>query len=214
MDFKFAIFDLDGTLIDSMWIWEKVIFEFLDKYNCKYDINIAEEIAYMTFKLSSDYLKNLYNLPQSCEEIMEEWISMSENYYKEIIKPKKGVCEYLEYLKANNIKTAIATACPKYLCEAVLKSNDLTKYFETIVYAEEVGKSKEEPDVYIEAMNRLNAKAEECMLYEDILIALNTAHGIGLKVTIVEDKTSTADRQELIENSDVYIKDFTELKYK
>lgn len=211
MDFKFAIFDLDGTLIDSMWIWEKVIFEFLDKYNCKYDINIAEEIAYMTFEISSSYLKKLYSLPQSCEEIMAEWISMSENYYKNIIKPKKGVREYLEYLKANNIKTAIATACPKYLCEAVLKANDLAKYFETIVYAEEVGKSKEEPDVYIETMNRLSAKVNECMLYEDILVALNTAHDIGLKVTIVEDETSKSDRDELIKNSDVYIKDFTEL---
>lgn len=211
MDFKFAIFDLDGTLIDSMWIWKKIIFEFLDKYECDYDIHIAEKIAHMTFTVSSAYLKNLYKLPQSCEEMMAEWISMSENYYKHIIKAKKGVYEYLNYLKENEIRLAIATSCPRYLCESVLKSVKLEQYFETVVYAEEVGKSKEEPDVYIETMKRLSADAGECMLYEDILAALNTAHSIGLRVTIVEDESAKADRAALIEKSDIYIKDFTEL---
>ena len=211
MNFEAAIFDLDGTLIDSMWIWEKIIFKFLDNHSCKYDMNIAEEIAYMTFELSSAYIKKLYSLPQSCEEIMSEWISMSEDYYKSVLKPKKGAKEYLELLKSQGVRTALATACPRYLCESVLKSNDMEKYFEFIVYAEDVGKSKEEPDVYIETLHRLNLTADKCMLYEDILVALHTAHSIGLKVTIVEDTTSIEDKEELMLESDFYIKDFTEL---
>lgn len=211
VDFEAAIFDMDGTLIDSMWIWEKIIFEFLDNHRCEYNIKIAEEIAYMTFEMSSAYIKENYGLDMSTDEIIAEWIAMSENYYRNLIKTKNGAKEYLEYLKGQGVKLAIATACPRYLCEQVLKLNDLEKYFDIIVYAEEVGKSKEHPDVYIETINKLGSKIEKCMLYEDISVALNTAHSIGLKTTIVEDASSEDDKEELMAKADVYIKDFYQL---
>lgn len=211
MKWKAAIFDWDGTLADSMWVWDNLLIDFLSEYGFEASDKILSDIAYMTITQSSGYIKSLYNLPMSAEDICQKWKDMVYHRYAEEVKLKAGAKEYLAYLKENGIKIALATACAAELCEVCMESNDVKKYMDEVIYADDVGKGKSDPQIYIETLKRLGVKAEETMLFEDILTAVKTGKGIGLSVTVVEDAGAESERELLKQHADVYIRNYFEL---
>ena len=211
MEWKAAIFDLDGTLLDSMWVWDRLLIDYLAQYGCEVYPEILTEVTYMTIQQSSKYIKEQYDLPLEAQQIMQQWRDMVFDYYQSKISMKAGAKEYLYRLHNSGVKLAIATSCMDELCEVALKAHGVYDWFDVIVYSNEVGKSKEHPDIYLECAKRMGVEISDCMLFEDILTAVNTARGIGLKVTVVEDEFAQPEQEALRLEADCYIRDFTEL---
>lgn len=209
--FKTAIFDFDGTLVDSMWVWDNLLIDFLARHGHDTPEYILREVMHMTITQSSAYVAREFDLPMSDGEIRDEWTEMVFDSYSKEVRCKAGAAEYLEKLKSLDVKTGIATACSKELCEACLKANGIEELIDSVTYADEVGVGKGSPRVYLEALKRLGTEAADSMVYEDILVALRTVKSIGARVTIVEDEGSRLDRELLIKEADLYIRDFTEL---
>ncbi len=170
---KAAIFDLDGTLVDSMWVWKQIDIDYLSKKGHSVPKNLNDEITHLSFSQTAEYFKNKFSLEDSIEEIMNDWNTMAYNYYTNDIKLKPGGLQYLLKLKELGIKIGLATSNSYPLLEAVLKKRDIYNLFDAIVTTEEAKKSKSNPDVYLMAATRLDVKPSECIVFEDIIEAAN-----------------------------------------
>lgn len=208
---KAVIFDLDGTLIDSMNVWAKIDFEYLKEFNIEVPKNLHEEITHLTLTQTANYFKTRFNIKDDVETIIKRWNDMAFYHYSNTIKLKDGVIEYLDYLKANNIKISLATSNSLTLSEAVLKNNDIYHYFDAITVTEEVKKSKNNPDVYLLAANKLNVNPENCLVFEDVVQAVKGAKLAGMTVYAIYDEISKDKRDELINNADRYVESYRDL---
>lgn len=208
---KGAIFDLDGTLVDSMWIWEQIDIDYLSEKGYEMPDNLKDEINHLSFQETAAYFKNRFNLPDSLEEIMDTWHNMAYKHYLEDVKLKDGCLELLQKLKNEGIKIGLATSNSYPLLEAVLNNRDIYKYFDAITTTEEAQKSKANPDVYLMAAKRLNVNPSDCIVFEDIVEAVKGAKLANMKVIAVYDKAAEYQKKDLIENADKYIMNFYEL---
>lgn len=208
---KGAIFDMDGTLIDSMWIWSKVDEEYLKKRNIDLPENLKEEIEHMSFLEVAQYFKNRFNLPDTLEEIQSEWNSMAIDYYSNDVNLKPGAKEFLSLLKSKGVKIGLATSNYSLLIEIALKKNKVYDFFDSITTTDEVTRGKDFPDVYLLAAERLNLKPEECVVFEDILPAVKGAKSANMLVVGVHDLYSEYQKQDIIDCADMYISQYTEL---
>lgn len=212
--FKGAIFDLDGTLLDSMHVWHNVDKAFFEKRSLPLTADYIEAIKNMHFPTAAVYTKERYNLPESTDEIMKEWCDLCFEAYENDILLKDGAFEFLKNLYDNGIKIAYATANEENLCYAVLTKNGVWELFSAHSYVGETKVDKSEPDVYLLAAERLGLKPEECIVFEDILQGVLGAKKGGFSVCGVYDSSSEKQRDEIIENADYYINSFAELLYK
>lgn len=209
---KGLIFDLDGTLVDSMKIWKKLLPDFLANYGLTASEEMKKKVTFMTLTQSSAYVAEEFpQLLMTGENIRDIWMDIIYEEYKSEIKLKPGAREIMETAKKKGIKLALATACAKNLTEICLKNNGVYDMFDEIVFAEEIGCGKDSPAVFEETLKRLDCKAEEVLLFEDILMAVKTAGSIGIKTIVIEDESAAADRDEIKRTAYGYIKDFKEL---
>ena len=208
---KAAIFDLDGTLVDSMGVWNKIDIDFLGKRSIPLPKNLKDDITHLSFQQTAEYFKDRFKLNESTEDIMNEWHEMAYHEYSKNVKLKAGAKEYLEKLKASGIKIGLATSNSIPLLEATLKSNNIYSLFDAITVTDEVKKSKDNPDIYLLSAKQLNVAPEHCMVYEDILPAVNGAKLAGMKVTAVYDDASMDQMDMLKEKCDLYINNYHEL---
>lgn len=208
---KGAIFDMDGTLIDSMWVWSKIDEEYLKKRNIDLPKNLKEEIEHMSFSEVAQYFKNRFNLSDTIEEIQNEWNNMAVHYYANDVKLKPGAKEFLSLLKSKGIKIGLATSNCKLLIETALKKNDIYHFFESITTTDEVSRGKDFPDIYLLAAKRLNLRPVECAVFEDILPAVKGAKSANMLVIGVHDLYSEYQKQDIISCADIYISQYEEL---
>lgn len=206
---KAAIFDLDGTLVNSMWVWDKINDDMFKELNMKKPENFRQEINHLSFKETAIYFKNKYSPNSTVEGLMKSWNDNSYNYYANEVLLKDGAKEFLEKLKENNIKIGLATSNSTTLLEATLKNNGIYNLFDAITTTGEVSRGKNFPDVYLLAAEKLSVNPCECIVFEDILAAAQGAKAAGMKVIAVHDNNE--DEEELREFADKYINDFTEL---
>lgn len=209
--FKAAIFDLDGTLIDSMGIWKVIDEEYLNKYGFDVPENLQEEITHLTIIETAMYFKEKFNIKDDIETIISTWNDMAYSHYSNTIKLKEGVIEFLDYLKSNNIKIGLATSNTQPLLEATLKNNNIYDYFDSITISEEVGVSKANPDIYLLSAQKLNVDPKDCIVFEDIVQAVKGAKLAGMTVYSIYDESSADQKDELIKVSDKYILNYLEL---
>lgn len=205
------IFDMDGTLVDSMYVWDNLLIDFLAKRGYETPDDLLREVACMSMEQSSAMVSSMFDLGLTAPEIYAEWRGMIYDGYAYDIKLKPGAKEFLARLKQHNKSIVLATANSQELSEVCLKSNGIFEYFDSFVYADDVGCGKSSPNIYRTALESIHGKPSDSVLFEDIFEALKTAHSIGLDVVIVEDASSSADRDALMKSADIYIKDFTEL---
>jgi len=208
---KGAIFDMDGTLIDSMWVWSKIDEEYLKKRNIDLPKNLKEEIEHMSFLEVAQYFKSRFNLPDTLEEIQSEWNNMAISYYSNHVKLKPGAKEFLSLLKSKEIKIGLATSNYGLLIKIALKKNGIYHFFDSITTTDEVTRGKDFPDVYLLAAKRLDLKPEECVVFEDILPAVKGAKSANMLVIGVHDLYSEYQKQDIINCADMYISQYTEL---
>ena len=208
---KGAIFDLDGTLVDSMWVWSKIDIDYLESKGHALPENLNSEICHLSFTQTANYFKERFSLSDSIDTILKDWNNMAYNHYSENVKLKDGVNEFLDKLKQNNIKIALATSNSVPLLEACLKNNGIYDYFDSITTTDEVSNGKNCPDVYLLAAKKLNVNPKNCIVFEDILPAIKGAKAADMTVIAVSDKHSLNDLDEIINHSDKYINSYFEL---
>ena len=208
---KAAIFDLDGTLIDSMWVWGKIDEDYFRSRNMDSPKNLKSQIEHLSFDEAAAYFKSTLNISDTIEEIQKEWTDFAYVEYLNNVKLKPGVVEFLSLLKTLGIKIGLATSNNKFLLEAGLKSNGIYHYFDSITLTSEVSRGKNFPDVYLLAAQRLGVNPDECVVFEDILPAVKGAKAAGMKVVGVYDDFSKDQKEDIITHADMYIIEYHEL---
>jgi len=208
---KAYIFDLDGTLFESMDIWNHVDDAFFAKRDILRPDGYAITMLAMHFDEAAIYAKELFNLPESPEEIKQEWLGMATYAYSNEVDMKPFAKEYLLSLKEKGAKLAVATSLPTELLTPALHKHGIYHIFDAICTASEVGCGKSKPDVFLLAAKKLGLAPEECLLFDDILAAVKSAKSIGMKVCAVYDKASDAHWDEIKQIADYAIHSFEEL---
>ncbi|NFB17475.1 HAD family phosphatase [Clostridium botulinum] len=206
-----AIFDLDGTLIDSMGIWEKIDYDFLNKRNLKVPQDLKDKIETLTFEEGANFFKKNFKLKESQEEILKEWHNMVVKEYSHNIKLKNNVRDFLIKLKNKGVKLAIATSNTPELTKLVLENNKILNLFDSITTISEVNRNKTFPDIYLLCAEKLKLPAEKCAVFEDILPAIKSAKTAKMKTIGIYDDSSKDDENKIKEIADYYIYDYKEL---
>ena len=210
---KAYIFDLDGTLFDSMNIWSQVDVEFLEKRGIAVPADYGNKISAMTFPEAAAYTKKRFNLPDTEESVMLEWNSMAAYSYGHTVRMKPHAKEYLSALRERGAKLAVATSLMPQLCESALRNHGIDFWFHAICRADEVGHGKSRPDVFLLAAQKLGVESRDCIVFEDILFAVKSAKSIGMTVCGVYDKASANDWQEIKKVADYAIRHFQDAPF-
>lgn len=208
MDFKAAIFDLDGTLLNSMDVWEKIDIKFLHKRGLSVPDNYVTEICARSFEEAARYTIDLFGLTESVEEIIAEWNAMAAYEYEQNVRLAPFAADYLLQLKDMGIRLAIATGLPEELYYPCLKNNGVISLFDALCSAEQVARGKEYPDIFQFTAKALGIAPNKCIVYEDVLPAVKSAKLAGMTVYGVYDKYSLNNRSEIEAIADGYLMDF------
>ncbi|KHD35240.1 HAD family hydrolase [Clostridium acetobutylicum] len=208
---KAAIFDMDGTLVDSMWIWQSIDVEYLKKKNISFPDDLKAAIEHLGFHDTARYFKERFNLKESIEEITDDWTQMAYKHYAGDIKLKPYAREYLLYLKNKNIKLGLATSNCNLLVETALKPLGIYDLFDSITTTDEVDRDKSFPDVYLLAAKRLGVSPHECIVFEDILPAILSAKKAGMTVVAVHDESSIKSSVDIKDTADKFIVSYDEI---
>ncbi len=207
MEFKGAIFDLDGTILDSSKVWKKVDSDFFKMHNMDVPSDYLESISAMNIYDIARYTINRFNFNYTVNELVDIWNSMAKKEYEENILIKPYVKEYLMYLKTRGIKLGIATALDTFLYEPCLKRNEIFDLFDDHRSLSTMKNGKDSPDIYLYVSKKLKVKPEECMVFEDIVKACKSAKSANFYVVGVNDYDNT----NIIPYTDKYIYSFKEL---
>ena len=205
------IFDLDGSMVDSMWIWRDIDIAYLGKFGISLPDNLQSCIEGMSFSETAAYFKDRFKLPCTLDEIKADWNRMAKDKYTYEVPIKEGVPELLEYCRASGIKMGIATSNSSELVEAVSAAHGLDRYISCVITACSVNRGKPAPDVYLEAARQLNVKPEDCLVFEDIVKGMEAGKNAGMKVCGVEDDYSALQREKKRQTCDYYIRSFLEI---
>lgn len=210
---KGAIFDLDGTLINSMKVWENADYVLARKYGFEPDQEYWDKVTACSFLEGAAYITERFNLGKTAQEIANELYAVALNYYKYEIKLKKGAKKILKKLKADGFKIAVATSNVEEMTFAALKSNGIFEYFDAFVYCDTVGKNKSFPDVYQAAAEALGLTADECYVFEDVPYAIDGAKKAGAEVIGVYDEYSAEKEEQMRQKADRYIMSLEDFEY-
>lgn len=207
-----VIFDLDGTVVDSMWMWEAIDIEYLARFGIGLPPDLQKKISGMSFSETAVYFKETFGIPDSLEKIKADWNEMAMEKYCHEVPLKPGVLEFLKELKKRGIKTGIATSNSRELALAVLDTLELTPYFDEVHMSCEVKTGKPAPDIYLLVARYLGVEPERCLVFEDIPEGIQAGKAAGMKVCGVEDAFSADYREEKKNLADYYITHYDEIK--
>lgn len=189
---KGAISDMDGTLIDSLMLWNRIWEAFGIKFLHEPSFVPTKEddkmLRTMTLRDGMCYVYDNYHIGRNGEDLLEFANTIIENFYAHEVKLKNGVLNFLEYCFSNNVKMCIASATERNLIETAVAHCGIGKYFSNIFSCAEIGSGKDKPDIYLKALDFLGTKKEETYIFEDSLVAINTANKIGMKTIGIYDK--------------------------
>lgn len=210
MRIRGAIFDVDGTLLDSMFIWDTIGETYLHSIGYEPREKLNEVFKNMSLFQAARYYRTEYGVTLSIDEIMNGVNAMLERYYRFEVPLKPGVAELLERLRQSGVKLCIATATDRHLVEAALDRCGVLSCFGEIFTCNEVGHGKDEPDIFEEALRFLGTEKAETVVFDDALYAVRTAKEAGFPVAAVYDSHEKAQDQ-IRMLADVYLEDLTQL---
>ncbi len=192
MNIKAAIFDMDGTLVDSLSLWDVLWSTFGEKYlndkNFTPSVEDDKKVRTITLKDAMNLIHENYNFGESGEELLALANAIMDDFYANDVGLKNGVREFLEYCKNNGIKMCIASATAPELIYIALKHCDIEKYFLKVFSCGTIGKGKDEPDIFLQAVDFLGTELKDTWVFEDSLVAIETAVKIGMPTVGIYDK--------------------------
>lgn len=202
---KGAIFDIDGTLLDSMPIWTDVGARYLHSIGVTPKEGLGNILFSMTMEEGAAYLRRTYHLSQTEAEIQKGIVDIISNFYRYEVPLKTGMRELLEHLSGQSIPMTLATTGERELAEAALTRLGVWQYFSAMFTANELHTSKKVPLIYHIAADFMGTAPHETMVYEDVIHALTTAKNAGFQTTAVEDAASRKDRAAILAIAGHYI---------
>lgn len=205
---KGIIFDADGTLVDSMWMWENMGERYLESKHIKPEEKLFDVLYCKSLAESGEYIKEKYNIGDSAEKITEDMLGLIEEFYRSEVELKSGIAEYLEAQSQKGIPMIVATSGDKDFLNAAFSRLGIDRYFQGILTCTELNTNKREPDIYLHASEILGTKPEETAVFEDILHGIQSAKSAGFVTVAVEDSFSRYLKEEMKETADYYIKDY------
>lgn len=208
---KAVIFDLDGTLVDSMWMWRKIDIEYLSMYQIELPATLQNEIEGKSFTETAQYFKERFLIPESIESIKATWNQMAYEKYRNEISLKDGVYDFLTYCSLNQIKLGIATSNSQELLMAALSGLKIDHYFDSLTTGCDVCIGKPAPDVYLKTAKDLKVSPCECLVFEDIVPGILSGKNAGMKVCAVYDEYSVHQDAEKRKLADYYISSYTQI---
>lgn len=206
-----VIFDLDGSLVDSMWLWKAIDIEYLGRYGIPLPEDLQSRIEGMSFHETAVFFKENFPIPDDLEEIKETWNRMAWDKYANEVPLKPGVRRFLEYCREQGILLGIATSNSRALMDNIAEVHNLRGLFSCIMTGSEVEKGKPAPDIYLAVAESLGVETSRCLVFEDIIPGIRAGKAAGMKVCAVEDAYSAHDRDRKKELADYYISDYGEL---
>lgn len=212
MRLQSAIFDMDGTLLDSMHVWNDLGPNLLRASGIEPRPELREIVRVMTVREGAAYCKEAYGLPQTVDEITARIEGQVEDFYFHQVQAKPGVQKFLSLLKMEGVWMYVATATDRRLAEAALKHAGIDQYFRGLLTCPEVGAGKNDsPEIYEMAMRRLRSNKKDTVVFEDALHAIQTAKNAGFRVAAVYDPSAEEDQAEIRRIADYYIRSFDEM---
>lgn len=210
-DFECIIFDLDGTLINSIDAWRDVDEIFMKRRDLPIPENFYDRVSSMNFPQAAEYVISECGVTDTPEVVMAEWLELIRHEYAEKIDEVPGACEFLHLLKANGVKLVLATASRKELYEPCLERLGVYDLFDAFVTTDEVKRKKGFPDVYLLAAQKVGVSAEKCCVFEDIYLGIVGAKAASMKAVAILEEHSSDDWDKIRELCDMTIKDYHDI---
>lgn len=210
-DFSGFIFDLDGTLLDSLWVWRQVDIISLKRRGIDVPDDYAQAIAHLSFAEAAQYTIDRFHLTESSKLLMEEWYAMAVTEYRDHVMLKPHVRAFLEKAHTYQIPMAAATASDYTLITPTLKRLGVFDLFQSVTTIQEVTRDKSFPDIYLLAAERLGVSPAKCVVYEDILLGIQSAKSVGFYTVGVEEPFSLPNREKIKQTAHRYIESFADL---
>ncbi len=208
---KAAIFDLDGTLLDSMGVWKEIDQRFFARRNIPMPDDYASVVASMQTDAIARYTIDRFHLDECPDELVEEWNEDALLLYATAVQPKPHALDYLNALRVSGASLAVATSLPPRLRRAALKHAGMTDCFDQVCSVDDVKSiGKEEPEIYLLASRMLGVAPDHCTVFEDLLVAVDSAKRAGMKVWAMYDQSSDMDWDSIRSEADGTITDFAQ----
>ena len=210
MKIKGIVFDMDGTLVDSLAFWDYFYRQCGIKYGRGEDFRPEEEtekrIRTLPFKEGMTLMHESCGISDSAEALLSDAFTLCRKYYGEIVTVKDGVFDFLEYCQRNGVKMCVASATQSDLLAIVVERFGFKRYFPKIFSCGDIGVGKDRPDIFIMAQEYLGTEREQTFIFEDSVVAVQTAAAAGFGVVGIYDKYGFS-HDEIERLSDVYIAD-------
>lgn len=207
MNITGAIFDMDGTLLDSMMIWDSVGIDYLAALGVRARPDLPEKILTMSMPQAAAYFRSDYGVALSEAEIIAGINARIADFYQNSVRAREGVADFLQLLARKGITLCVATATDRPLAEAALRHTGLLDAFSFILTCTETA-GKDRPDIFLKARSLLGTPLEQTLVFEDALYAIRTAKQAGFPVAAVYDASSHRDQAEIQTLADCYLPTF------
>lgn len=206
-----CFFDMDGTIIDSMWMWKNIDIEFLGQRGIALPSDLQKRIEGKSFSETAIFFKEEFKLNESLDEIKDIWNKMAMDKYRNEVPLKEGALNFFRLLKSKGIKMGIATSNSYELAKNCLDALNVTDYFDVITTSCMVGAGKPAPDIYLKCAGACSVRPENCLVFEDIPVGIKAGHNAGMKVCAVYDEYSADVDDIKRKEADYYINNFNEI---
>ena len=209
MQHKAIIFDLDGTLIDSMQLWRQVDVEFLTKRGIDVPEDLFDSIPGGNgFIQTALYFKQRFGLDDSVESIMDEWTYMVERHYSSDVKLKAGAYDLLQSIRQSEVKIGLATSNSLHLAQTVLQANGILSWFSALSTGDMHLRGKPYPDIFLNCAGLLEVEPETCIAVEDTLTGVQAAKAAGMRTFAIFDEDSLPFWAQIKEVADLAFEDY------
>ena len=206
------IFDMDGTLLESMHIWINLYTDLLKIFGIASDESIYDIASKMSLPEIAEYIVKKYSISKTPQEVLSIIREYIENFYFNEVNTKEKAREVLEYFNNKDIPMSVATLTNKKFTLGALDHNEITKFFNPILTCREVGHYKTEPNIYLECAKIMGTQVQNTYVVEDTLYALKTANKAGFITVGIYDINAEPDREKIKNEAKFYIKNLSELK--